>query len=166
MSNFEATSSDRLGGGDGEQTAALTDADMQVAQSLLKLTNSLRIPKDTLGYLVEYLAMNQPPVPVSHLIGYSGLRLVGGVVNDVGTVISGIGFTAAKEATGQYRVTFNPAFPETPVGLATPYQTVGTIDKGIIVVALQATHLTVQLITASTGVAVDQGFTFLASEAH
>lgn len=70
MSNFEPSSSDRLSG-DGEQAAAITDFDMRVAQSLLKLTNSLRIPKDTLGYLVEYLALNQPSIPVGQLSGFN-----------------------------------------------------------------------------------------------
>src|SRR3990167_8934477 len=131
-----------------EVGAALTDFDHRVAASLLKLTHARRRPKDTLGYLVDYLSMNQPAVPLSSIIGYNELRLVGGVVNDTGGIVSGTGFTAVRDALGQYTVTFVPAFPAAPVGIATAYQSVGTIDKGIIIAALTATELTVQTITA------------------
>ena len=164
-SGFDPVPSDRLEV-TTEVGAALTDFDYRVAASVLKLTHALRLPKDTLSYLVDYLSMNQPAVPLSSIIGYSDLRLIGGVVNDVGTIVSGTGFTAVRDALGQYTVTFVPAFPATPVGIATAYQTVGTIDKGIIVSALSSTILTVQTITASTGAAVDEGFTFLVSESH
>lgn len=164
-SGFDPVPSDRLEV-TAEAGAALTDFDYRVAASLLKLTKSLRLPKDTLAYLVDYLSMNQPPVPLSSIIGYNDLRLLGGLVNESGTILSGTGFTAARELLGQYLITFSPAFPSTPVGVATALQTVGTIDKGAIVVGLSATVMRVQTITASTGAAVDEGFTFLVSEAH
>ena len=72
-SGFDPVPSDRLEI-TNERGAALTDFDYRVAACLLKLTNSLQLPKDTLGYLVEYLSLNQPVIPVSQLSGFSSFN--------------------------------------------------------------------------------------------
>ena len=69
-SGFDPVPSDRLEI-TNERGSALTDFDYRVAASLLKLTNSLQLPKDTLGYLVEHLSLNQPMIPVSQLSGFT-----------------------------------------------------------------------------------------------
>ena len=50
---------------------------------------------------------------------FSGLRIVRGQVNYLGTILTGTGFTVAHSATGGYTVTFSPAFSGTPVVVAT-----------------------------------------------
>ena len=72
-SSFDPVPSDRLEV-TSEVGAALTDFDYRVMASLLKSTHALRLPKDTLSYLVEYLALNQPMVPISQVIGYGFLQ--------------------------------------------------------------------------------------------
>src|SRR3990167_4981253 len=57
-----------------EVGAALTDFDHRVAASILSLTHALRLPKDTLGYLVDYLGLNQPTIPISQVIGFTGFN--------------------------------------------------------------------------------------------
>jgi hypothetical protein len=46
--------------------------------------------------------------------GEENLRIVRGVVNDDGTIHSGTGFTVINDFTGQYRITFVPAFASAP----------------------------------------------------
>ena len=69
-SGFDPVPSDRLEI-TNERGSALTDFDYRVAASILKLTHSLQLPKDTLSYLVETLALNQPQIPVSQLSGFT-----------------------------------------------------------------------------------------------
>ena len=69
-SSFEPVPSDRLEV-TSEVGAALTDFDYRVAASLLKLTHALRLPKDTIGYLVERMALDGLQIPVSQLSGFS-----------------------------------------------------------------------------------------------
>lgn len=70
-SGFDPVPSDRLEV-TSEVGAALTDFDYRVAASLLKLTHSLRWPKDTLSYLTERIALEGFQIPVSQLSGFSG----------------------------------------------------------------------------------------------
>ena len=69
-SSFEPVPSERLEV-TSEVGAALTDFDYRVAASLLKLTHALRLPKDTIGYLVERMALDSLQIPVSQLSGFS-----------------------------------------------------------------------------------------------
>src|SRR3990167_8443773 len=72
MSNgsFDPSPSDRFEI-TSEVGAALTDFDYKIAASLLKLTHALRLPKDTIGYLVERIAMDGLQIPVSQLSGFT-----------------------------------------------------------------------------------------------
>ena len=69
-SGFDPVPSDRLEV-TSETGAALTDFDYRVAASLLKLTHSLRWPKDTLSYLTERIGLDGLQIPVSQLSGFT-----------------------------------------------------------------------------------------------
>ena len=69
-SGFDPVPSDRLEV-TSEVGAALTDFDYRVSASLLKLTHSLRWPKDTISYLVERMALDGLQIPVSQLSGFT-----------------------------------------------------------------------------------------------
>lgn len=70
-SGFDPVPSDRLEV-TSEVGAALTDFDYRVLASLLKSTHALRLPKDTISYLVERMALDALQIPVSQLSGFSG----------------------------------------------------------------------------------------------
>ncbi|MCR4338323.1 MAG: hypothetical protein NUW01_00390 [Gemmatimonadaceae bacterium] len=70
-SGFDPVQSDRLEV-TSETGAALTDFDYRVMASVLKMTHSLRWPKDTIGYLAERISLEGLQIPVSQLSGFSG----------------------------------------------------------------------------------------------
>lgn len=69
-SGFDPVPSDRLEV-TSEVGAALTDFDYRLMASLLKITHSLRWPKDTIGYLAERITMEGLQIPVSQLSGFT-----------------------------------------------------------------------------------------------
>jgi hypothetical protein len=75
------------------------------------------LPDKLLGYLTEYVSLNMGQVPVSQLSGFRGVRA--GQIDSTGTITSGVGFTVAKPATGQYTITFDAAFALPPTVVAT-----------------------------------------------
>ncbi|MCR4340515.1 MAG: hypothetical protein NUW01_11610 [Gemmatimonadaceae bacterium] len=70
-SGFDPVQSDRLEV-TSEAGAALTDFDYRVMASVLKMTHSLRWPKDAISYLAERIGLEGFQIPVSQLSGFSG----------------------------------------------------------------------------------------------
>ena len=93
-----------------EVGAALTDFDHRVAASILSLTHALRLPKDTLGYLVDYLSMNQPLIPISQVIGFTSFTAQLAFTQGSGTITTstygdlsdGVGPTLPGLPDGKY----------------------------------------------------------------
>lgn len=69
-SSFDPVPSDRLEV-TKEAGAALTDFDYRVMASVLKMTHSLRWPKDAISYLAERIGLEGFQIPVSQLSGFN-----------------------------------------------------------------------------------------------
>jgi Regulator of chromosome condensation (RCC1) repeat len=88
----------------------------------------------------------------------SSLRVVRGQVNNLGTILTGTGFTVNHTATGGYTITFSPAFGGTPVVVA-------TVQHGIAQMAtVSSPSASVVYIDTwnADGTASDQYFQFIA----
>lgn len=108
-SSFEPTPSDRLEV-TSEVGASLTDFDYRIAASLLKLTHALRLPKDTIGYLVERIAIDGLQIPVSQLSGFTSFAAQSNVV--------GTGATETTTSTSYTNLaTVGPTLTGLPDGL-------------------------------------------------
>ena len=57
--------------------------------------------------------------------GAENLRIVRGIVTPSGGIYDGTGFTVTNTSTGTYKITFNPAFADTPSLTITPYTSTG-----------------------------------------
>lgn len=114
-SGFDPVPSDRLEV-TKETGAALTDFDYRVAASLLKLTHSLRLPKDTISYLADRLALEGLMIPISQVIGftqynaeYATVTTQEGTTSAAYTDLATVGPTISGLPAGQYIVIFGAA---------------------------------------------------------
>lgn len=89
-------------------------------------------------------------------------QFVTGVVAAAGGVFSGSGFASVRNAAGNYTITFNPAFPTTPLVFVQPENTVDVVSR---MVQLLPGSFTVQFNNLA-GVATDTAFHFFALPEH
>lgn len=94
-----------------------------------------------------------------------GVRLLRGVVAANGATVNGTGFGVVKTGTGLYSVTFDAAFPATPVVVVggVPY---GASSYGLAYpTVIDANHVTVLTMDLVTRAATDIGFSFIVAAA-
>jgi hypothetical protein len=70
MAGLEASGQDLLDPNQ-KKDASLTDFDYKVYGALSKIVGKGFLAKDFLGYMVDYLALNQPLVPIGQVVGFS-----------------------------------------------------------------------------------------------
>jgi hypothetical protein len=93
------------------------------------------------------------------VIGRIGSGRVRGQVGSDGSITRGSGFTAAKNSTGVYTVTFTVAFPAVPIVVATP---AGSTLGVNVATADHAVGSFRAFCSNAAGSAADSAFTFIA----
>lgn len=94
-------------------------------------------------------------------------RVVRGRVSNGGSRAGGTGFTVVKIGTGEYRVTFDSAFPAVPVVVGSP-DLGGPVNQKTWqhdTEAATASAFRCSVRNSNTGAVVDVGFHFTATEA-
>ncbi|MET9671245.1 hypothetical protein ABZY19_39025 [Streptomyces sp. NPDC006475] len=88
-------------------------------------------------------------------------KIVSGIVDENGNVISGSGFNVAVVGSGQYEVSFNTPFDDAPATVTTVYRDNGWPQDGSIVWA--ADQNKVKIVTGSSvgGNMMNRGFSFI-----
>jgi hypothetical protein len=71
MAELEAGTADLLDP-NLKKDASLTDFDYKVYGALAKIVGKGFLAKDFLGYMVDYLSINQPLVPIGQIVGFTG----------------------------------------------------------------------------------------------
>lgn len=96
--------------------------------------------------------------------GGSAQRIVAGRVSSAGAVLAGSGFTATRNSTGDYTVTFSTAFSSSPICVATAG--IGTSDTYVKHSNFDPTtgSFRVNTMDGSAGTVIDSKFDFIAIE--
>lgn len=87
-----------------------------------------------------------------------GVQIVRGRVGSTGSVADGTGFTSVKTTTGEYDVTFSPAFATSPINVITLF---GAGASAVKILTISASVMHVLTFVASTGASSDSGFDFI-----
>ncbi len=98
-----------------------SNSDYQTAVRLLTALgqNPQGIPQSIMGYLVDFIGVNQPTIPISQVVGYKAQSAITGTIPAAGnTATAGTGFTYTHtNGTGIYIFTFTTTFPAPPIVL-------------------------------------------------
>jgi len=89
------------------------------------------------------------------------VRMIRGVVSSVGAVVAGTGFSSARNAAGDYTVTFTAAFGARPSFVAMAL-TAPAVAREHASTATNGTSYRVSIANSATGAALDSAFNFIA----
>lgn len=121
MAGLEASGQDLLDPSQ-KKDASLTDFDYKVYGALSKIVGKGFLAKDFLGYMVDYLALNQPQVPIGQVFGFSQYTaqldqiLTGATADTTSTSytdLSTAGPTLTGLPDGQYLILFGAKIKNT-----------------------------------------------------
>lgn len=146
---------------DSPQLPGLTPQERDLLKKIF--SSPLDIPPAFKSWLVAWLRPTLS-LSLSQISGSENIpRSVTGVVNAVGTVKRGTGFSVSKLGTGEYLITLDTAFAIAPVVVATVDDNTGSTSVAQ-VANVNTTDFDVNVVDNVSGALADKSFHFIASQ--